>query len=67
MTRYKFFLYKLTIIMYGSTHILLHNLAPVSYIYKLNEEHDPVPWWRATVGNAITEEFVASSKVYDWN
>lgn len=53
--------------MYGSTHILLHNLAPVSYIYKLNEEHDPVPWWRATVGNAITEEFVASSKVYDWN
>jgi len=32
--------------MYGSTRILLHNLVPVSYICKLNEEHGPVPWWR---------------------
>jgi hypothetical protein len=51
--------------MYGSTLILLHNLAPVSYIYKLNEEHGPVPWCSATVRNAITEEFFTSSKVYD--
>jgi len=48
MAQYKHFLYKRSIIMYGSTHtrILSHNLAPVSYIYKLNEEHGPVLWWR---------------------
>jgi len=43
---YKYLLYKCSILMSGSTHILLHNLTPVSYIYKLNDEQGPVPWRR---------------------
>jgi hypothetical protein len=67
MTRYKYFLYKRSIITRGSTHKLLHSLAPVSYICKLNEEHGLVCGGGTTVINKITEEFVASSKIYDVN